>query len=91
MTNADDLNAFNVASAVFRLAASSAMSLIFVLSSLPATAKPEFAAKTGFPCAQCHVSQTGGGALKSFGEAFKANGYEVPKKKRGLQANEWVI
>jgi hypothetical protein len=47
----------------------------------PAAAKPEFAAKTGFPCGQCHVSQTGGGTLKAYGQAFKANGFEVPKKK----------
>lgn len=51
------------------------------LSPAPATAKPEFAAKTGFPCGQCHVSPTGGGTLKTYGEAFKANGFEVPKKK----------
>jgi hypothetical protein len=46
-----------------------------------ATAKPEFAAKTGFPCGQCHVSATGGGTLKPYGQAFKANGFEVKKKK----------
>jgi hypothetical protein len=46
-----------------------------------ATAKPEFAAKTGFPCGQCHVSATGGGTLKPYGQAFKANGFKVKKKK----------
>jgi len=46
----------------------------------PAAAKPEFAAQTGFPCGRCHVSQTGGGQLKPFGEAYKANGYKLPKK-----------
>jgi hypothetical protein len=46
----------------------------------PATAKPEFAGQTGLPCGQCHVSPAGGGALKPFGEAFKKNGYKVPKK-----------
>jgi len=51
-----------------------------VLSPRPAAAKPEFAAKTGFPCAKCHVSKTGGGTLKPYGLAFKANGFEVPKK-----------
>jgi hypothetical protein len=45
-----------------------------------AKAKPEFAAQTGLPCGQCHVAQTGGGKLKPFGDAFKANGYKVPKK-----------
>jgi hypothetical protein len=45
-----------------------------------ADAKPEFAAQTGLPCGQCHVTQTGGGKLKPFGEAYKANGYKVPKR-----------
>jgi hypothetical protein len=53
-----------------------------VLLPRPATAKPEFAAKTGFPCGECHVSKTGGGTLKPYGLAFKANGFEVPKKKK---------
>ena len=44
-------------------------------------AKPEFAAKTGLPCGQCHVSPAGGGKLKSFGEAFKNNGFNLPKRK----------
>jgi hypothetical protein len=46
----------------------------------PAAAKPEFAAKTGLPCANCHVNPAGSGPLKPFGERFKANGYSVPKK-----------
>ena len=50
-----------------------------VMAPRPAAAKPEFAAKTGLPCGQCHVSQTGGGQLKPFGEKYKANGYNVPK------------
>lgn len=53
-----------------------AMSLTF---SQPANAKPEFAAKTGKPCGQCHVNPAGGGKLKPFGEKFKANGFELPK------------
>jgi hypothetical protein len=55
---------------------------MIVLSPRPATAKPEFAAKTGFPCGKCHVSKTGGGTLNAYGLAFRANGFEVPKKKR---------
>lgn len=51
----------------------------FVASS-PASAKPEFAAQTGLPCGQCHVSPGGGGALKPFGESFKKNGFKLPKK-----------
>jgi hypothetical protein len=43
----------------------------------PAAAKPEFAAKTGLPCANCHVSPTGGGKLKPFGEKYKANGFNI--------------
>jgi hypothetical protein len=56
-----------------------ALALAAALSQ-PAHAKPEFAAQTGLPCGQCHVAQTGGGKLKAFGEAFKANGYKLPKK-----------
>ena len=47
----------------------------------PAAAKPEYAAQTKLPCGQCHVSPGGGGPLKPFGEAFKANGYKLPGKK----------
>jgi hypothetical protein len=51
-----------------------------LVSQGPAAAKPEFAAQTGLPCGQCHVSPGGGGPLKPFGEAFKKNGYKLPKK-----------
>ena len=54
----------------------STMSLIV---SQPASAKPEFAAQTGKPCASCHENPAGGGKLKSFGEKFKANGFKLPK------------
>jgi hypothetical protein len=46
-----------------------------------ADAKPEFAAQTGKPCGTCHQNPAGGGALKPFGTAFKANGNKVPEKK----------
>ena len=46
-----------------------------------ANAKPEFAATTGKPCGTCHQNPAGGGALKPYGEAFKANGYKLPAKK----------
>lgn len=62
-------------------AAAFVIGTIVVLSPQPATAKPEFAAKTGLPCGRCHVSQTGGGPRTKFGEAYKANGYELPKGK----------
>ena len=42
-----------------------------------ANAKPEFAAQTGKPCGQCHQNPAGGGALKPFGEKFKANGFKL--------------
>lgn len=57
-----------VATAVIALAA---------LAPRLAVAKPEFAAQTKLPCAQCHVSPTGGGALKPFGQKFKANGFKL--------------
>ena len=44
-----------------------------------ASAKPEFAAQTGKPCGTCHQNAAGGGALKPFGEKFKANGNKMPK------------
>jgi hypothetical protein len=64
------------------LAATLIIGTMVILSPRPATAKPEFAAKTGLPCGQCHVSKTGGGTLKPYGVAFKANGFEVSKKKK---------
>lgn len=48
-------------------------------ASLPATATPQFAADTGKPCGQCHESPSGAGKLTAAGEAFKANGYKMPK------------
>jgi hypothetical protein len=48
-----------------------------VIVSQPANAKPEFAAATGKPCGQCHQNPAGGGALKPFGQKFKANGYKL--------------
>ena len=47
-----------------------------VTVSQPASAKPEFAAKTGKPCAACHTNPAGGGKLKAAGEKFKANGFK---------------
>jgi hypothetical protein len=46
-----------------------------------ADAKPEFAAATGKACGTCHANPAGGGALKAYGAAFKANGYKLPEKK----------
>jgi len=36
-----------------------------------ADAKPEFAAKTGKPCSNCHQNPAGGGTLTGAGEKFK--------------------
>jgi hypothetical protein len=46
-----------------------------------ASAKPEYAASTGKACGTCHANPSGGGALKPYGEAFKANGHKLPGKK----------
>ena len=51
-----------------------------ILTPGSAAAKPEFAAQTGKSCATCHQNPSGGGKLKPYGEAFKANGFKVPKK-----------
>ncbi len=48
-----------------------------VTVSRPANATPAFAAATGKPCGQCHQNPAGGGALKPFGEKFKANGNKL--------------
>jgi hypothetical protein len=59
-----------------------AIGCAFVVSApRSASAKPEFAAATGKPCGTCHQNPAGGGALKPFGAAFKANGYKLPGKK----------
>lgn len=42
-----------------------------------ANALPAYAASTGKPCGQCHQNPAGGGALKPFGEKFKANGHKL--------------
>jgi hypothetical protein len=52
---------------------------MLVIVSQPANAKPEFAAQTGKPCAQCHENPAGGGKLKPFGEKFKENGFKLSK------------
>jgi hypothetical protein len=44
-----------------------------------ANAKPEFSAQTSKPCEACHQNPAGGGKLKPYGEAFKANGFKVKK------------
>jgi len=48
-----------------------------VTVSQTAKATPAFAAATGKPCGQCHQNPAGGGALKPFGEKFKANGNKL--------------
>jgi hypothetical protein len=57
--------------------AAAAVVATITLAPHPAAAKPEFAAQTGKPCGQCHVSPGGGGALKPFGQKFKANGFKI--------------
>ena len=49
---------------------------MLVTVSQTAKATPAFAAATGKPCGQCHQNPAGGGALKPFGEKFKANGFK---------------
>jgi len=62
------------------LAAALVAGSVFVISQPGgANAKPEFAAATGKPCASCHQNPSGGGPLKPYGEAFRANGYKLKK------------
>jgi len=48
-----------------------------VTMSRPANATPAFAQQTSKPCGFCHQNPAGGGALKSAGEKFKANGNKL--------------
>jgi hypothetical protein len=48
-----------------------------VFSGQQVSAKPEFSAQTKLPCGQCHKNPAGGGALKPFGQKFKANGFKI--------------
>ncbi len=50
-----------------------------LVNSLPAKATPQFASDTQKACGQCHESPSGAGKLTPYGEAFKANGYKLPK------------
>ena len=54
---------------------------MMLLLSQSAMAKPEFTVQTSKPCATCHQNPAGGGKLKPFGEAFKANGNKLPRGK----------
>lgn len=81
------VNASRAASLLLQTAAPIAAAAIIigimtVVLPRSAIATPAFAAKTGLQCSRCHVSPGGGGKLKPFGEAFKANGFNVPKKKK---------
>jgi hypothetical protein len=44
-----------------------------------ASAKAEFAARTGLPCGQCHMNPAVGGKFKAFGQKFKAGGFKLKK------------
>jgi hypothetical protein len=73
------LNARNVTFAI----CTGAVAILFggalsAVDSRPAGATPKYTADTGLPCGRCHQSPAGG-ALKPFGEEFKANGYKVKK------------
>src|SRR6266508_3181528 len=53
------------------------VSTIFLLFSVPAMAIPAFARKYETSCQTCHV---GFPKLNPFGEAFRLNGYRMPKE-----------
>lgn len=56
---------------IFPLLLASVVLLIFSVSS--ARAMPEYATKTGEPCATCHVSPAGGGLRNVRGQAWVAS------------------
>ena len=69
----------NIITFIATIALIAGAAMVFLTKS--AHAKPEFAAQTHRPCAACHVNPAGGGKLKPLGEAFKANGFKLPKGK----------
>jgi len=75
MSNSIRLVALRMAVGVGTLALVGAASA--VLAPTPANAKPQYAAQTHLPCGKCHVNPAGGGALKSFGKKFQANGHKL--------------
>jgi hypothetical protein len=42
-----------------------------------AQALPAYAQQTKLACGSCHVNPSGGGALKSLGQKFQANGHKL--------------
>lgn len=60
--------------AILALVAGSVVALLVLtlVRPIPAAALPDYAAKTGQPCATCHVNPAGGGARNSFGQRFEA-------------------
>ena len=60
---------------------------IIILTAAPARAMPEYATRTGEPCATCHVSPAGGGLRNVRGQAWVLNGKPatVPSTTEALQ------
>ena len=70
----------NYVSKIF-VVASAALALVLLagltVTPRPANALPAYAQSTGKACGYCHQNAAGGGALKSAGEKFKANGHKL--------------
>jgi hypothetical protein len=72
------VNAKNLVALVCGTAAAILIAVAFsVTASRPANATPAYAQQTGKACGFCHQNPAGGGALKSAGEKFKANGHKL--------------
>jgi hypothetical protein len=50
---------------------------ISLAASQGANALPAYAQQTGKACGYCHQNPAGGGALKSAGQKFQANGHKL--------------
>jgi hypothetical protein len=77
-----DMNAPTKRAYLFTAGAAAALMLAgttIVLTPSPAMATQAFAAQTSKACGVCHQNPAGGGKLKAYGEAFKANGNKLPK------------
>jgi hypothetical protein len=83
MRNRDAGNTFGAGASALLAGAAGLAAVVLVgaaslvVSPEGAQALPAYAQQTKLPCGQCHTNPSGGGALKSFGQKFQANGHKL--------------